>query len=334
MNPELRASAVPGRAAGPYPERFPGLAAALALTGSMYALARVSGCREFFFPELLALTIGCFWMGAKPWRVSRAGMLASLAVGGTAGVLLSWLPGMALPVKMLLGYAVCGVWLCGCASNFTPMYSACLLPLLLGEVSWFYPAVIVAEASVLCGLDRFREARTGAVAPPPPPDGTLGTRLFRLGERLLMLACLLSAVSGIGGYAAAPPLIVAFSVFADLRRPARRRLVSGVLACVFAAVLGVAGREFSLRAGVPDWAVLFAVVAIFRAFCFRVGYFLPPAGAILLLAFLIPENGLSAYLWTVPAGAVAFLSGGRLISLVGENVGRTGSVPVKTESAD
>ncbi|MDD4817513.1 MAG: hypothetical protein PHI85_06050 [Victivallaceae bacterium] len=296
-----------------------GVMAAMLLIAAMTAAAERFGRHELFFPELLAMAMGCLWMEARPWRTNRVLMVLSLVAGGWLGYALSLTTWPGTAGKIIIGYAICGVWLAGFRINVTPMLSACLLPLLIGGATWLYPLAITVEMTALAGCEQLFERyglrrKTGFI----PVEGSFCLRLCRWGLLTAMLALLLYPARLIGGFAAAPPLIVGFSAFADLDRPARRHLPLGIFFCAAAAALGVGGRRLGLYFDLPAPLTVALLTAALALLCRGASYFLPPCAAAMLLAFLIPESGLTVYLWQLPSGAALLLGGGRLFSLIEE----------------
>ena len=296
---------------------------------AMTAATEYSGCHEFFFPELLAMAMGCFWMAKRPWRTTRGWLFLSLVAGGILGWALSLLPGPGTLEKILIGYALCGVWLAWRRINVTPMFSACLLPLLLGRTGWIYPVAIAVEMAVLCAAEWLLERwHLRPEIPFQPLEGSFGERLWRWLKLTAFLCVLLLLARRIGSYLAIPPLIVGFSVFADLYRPARKHYFAGVGVCAAAALLGCAGRYCQMESTVAFPLLTAAMVILFAWLCRKAAYFLPPSAAIMLLAFLIPAEAIAEYLWQVPVGAALFLGAGRLFSLREERQIQTAAASV------
>lgn len=123
----------------------------------MVLLSHFTHFHEFFFPELLALLIGCLWMGKRPWHTSRLLLFLSLSVGSWMGYGLINLPEISLIWRMMPGYLFCGLWLSFWKINITPMLAACLLPQLLGEATWRYPVAITSFMLIICGLESLTE---------------------------------------------------------------------------------------------------------------------------------------------------------------------------------
>jgi len=142
-----------------------------------------------------------------------------------------------------------------------------------------------------------------------PIDDPLHVQVLRLSVLVLVYAGLLLLCLRFAHLAAVPPLVVAYTAFADVRRPVRLHWRFGVASFVAAAGLG------SLVALAPPMmqvALLPIAVVLFAGLSYLAGYFLPPAAAALLLAPLVGQP--SAYAWQVPLGAIVFLSAGRAIS--------------------
>lgn len=293
-----------------------GVGISVLLIAAMTGAARYFGRHELFFPELLAMAMGCFWMEKRPWRTSRPLLFLSLTLGGCLGYGLTFVPGLGVSEKMLIGYALCGVWLAFRRINVTPMLSACLLPLLLEGATWLYPVAIASQMALLCGLEWLLERRgLRPRVPFDPLEGDFPELLWRWGKLTALLCILLWTAHWAGRFAAIPPLIVAYSAFADLYRPARKHYWLGVGFCAFAAPTGVLGCRYGMAAGIPEPLTVALLTVLLAVSCRRLEYFLPPCGALLLLPFLLPEAALGQYLWQAPVGAVLFLGAGRLFSL-------------------
>ncbi|MEG2076196.1 MAG: hypothetical protein RRY34_06805, partial [Victivallaceae bacterium] len=290
---------------------IPVIFVALLLIGGMSLCSMFFQRHEFFFPELLAMILGCTVMARRPWRCSRTIMFISLTLGGVAGFILAGVPWGGIIEKMVLGYALCALFLTFTRSNVTPMLSACLLPILLQNSSWLYPAAIAVEMLLLILAEWMLEkthCREQVKFEPLP--GSFAQRLWRWGKLTAFLIILLYLGKLIGRYAALPPLIVGYSVFADHYRMARKHFFLGVAFMSGAALLGVAARYAALNFALSEVLLQLSAVVILICSCRKCAYILPPCGAALLLIFLLPPAAMADYAWQIPLGSVLFLGAG------------------------
>ena len=294
----------------------------MSFIAGMTAAADFFGYHEIFFPEILALAMGCFVMPKRPWNVTPMRLFLSMTIGAWLG----WglLQAVAIPtsVRMLFGFFLCGLWLSLAGTNMVPMLSACLLPLMLKRASIVYPISISTLTFVLLLLEGWlvkagvREAQS-YVRP------TCDWRRFLVRWSLLtsLLALLLVPAITAGGFWGVPPLVVGFTAFADQKRPLRRRFLQGVTVFVIAALVGAGGAWFSAEWSlVPRCIVTGCLAGVFLLFCKSLDYFMPPSGAVLMLPFLLPAESLGQYALQVPIGAVCFLGAGRFFSWAEERI--------------
>ena len=304
-------------------KRFPvGVAAAVSIVSAMTLVADLCGRHEIFFPEILALAMGCFVMARRPWNVTPARLFLTMTIGAWLGWGLLQVEPIPLAARMVLGFFLCGGWLHLAGTNMVPMLSACLLPLMLGRAGLLYPISISVLTLLLLLVERRLLLRgVGEDRPYEKPSRDWRRFLVRWSLLTLLLAVLLIPAVLAGGFWAVPPLVVGFTAFADQKRPARRQFLRGVAVFAIAALLGAAGAwTASTWPVVPRWAVTGALSCVFLCLCRGMGYFLPPSGAVLLLAFLMPRERLWLYACQVPAGALVFLAAGRLFSRAEERI--------------
>ena len=298
---------------------IPVIAIAVLLIGTMSISSTTLHRHELFFPELLTMVLGCGVMARRPWRCSRAILFTSLTSGGIIGFMLSQLPLGGITEKMVLGYALCALFLAFARSNVTPMFSACLLPIMLGNCSWFYPAAIAAEMLLLVAAEWLLEhTNCRECVKFEPLPGPLSQRLWRWSKITAFLVILLYLARLIGNCAAVPPLIVGYSVFADHYRMARKHFFLGVAFMSGAALLGVAARYTALNFNLPEVIPQLSAALLLILVCRKFAYILPPTGAVLLLIFLLPPEAMMDYVWQIPLGSVLFLGAGRLFSRMEE----------------
>lgn len=284
------------------------LAACLVLV--MAAAAQATGCAEVLFPETAALLCGAWVQPRQAWNVDRPRMLLLMGCGATFGLLLNLLVPWPVWGRALAGYAFAALMMCLVGADMTPMLSAVILPVLLGTDTWAYPVAVVCIVSTLelgqVVLERtgLREAIGYHVLRNPPR-----VALAEWGRKWATFA-LLSAPAYLTGHPlfAAPPLLVAFT---ELTRPdmtLRLRPARAWAALALAAVVGDACRAAVELAGVPTpLMALVAFLGVTLVWDLLRTWF-PPAGAVALLALLVPFAGVGAYALSVSAGAALWVA--------------------------
>jgi hypothetical protein len=292
----------------------------------MCGIAQGSGLSEVLFPEMAAILCGAWMLPHQAWNVSRPRMLMLMGAAACTGVALNILVpanlwGLASPqvtavlgshlalwVRALLGYLFCAVAMNVAGADMSPMVSAAILPVLLGTTSWTYPAAVIVMVGLVCAGQVVLE-RTGMREPigfRPLRDPTAHT--FALwGRRLLVLAVLTAPAYLTGNVLfAVPPLLVVFTTFTrpDFTLRLRPWRGAGVLAC--AAVEGACCRalaDLGMPLAVCALLGFVGLVATWRV----LSCWLPPAGAVMLLALLIPSLDPVAYALEVSIGALVWV---------------------------
>ena len=286
---------------------LPPLLAVLVVT-AMTAAAELSGEREILFPEIAAIAAGALVSPRLKWRTNGLRLWAFITGGAVLGLLAVYLP-LTLWAKMSLAFAAASLMLELSGTGFAPMISSVVLPVMLGTESAVYPisAAVLTGAVVLlrAALERFGLAEKTDFTPLPPPDRKrlAGLLLRWLSGSLVIAAAVLS------GYrlAAAPPLLVAFTEFARPGSPAVKKPAAVTAFIPLCALAGAALRGAALCTGVYQFLAAAAAIALVFVLMKATGLLIPPAAALTVLAFLIPQEQLRLYPLMILAGTAAFV---------------------------
>lgn len=283
---------------------------------AMVTAAAVSDTWELLFPEAAAILCGAWIQPAQAWNVDRPRMLALMAIGSVAGVAMNlWLPAP-LVVKAPLGFAFVALTMHVFAADMTPMVSAVVLPLLLGTTDWLYPVAVVVIVMLICAgqviLEHLGLREPIAYTPLRLPAGEA---LRSWGRRLAVFCVLaLPAYALRQPFFAVPPLLV---VYTELSRPdnnLRRRPLRGIGVLVCAALIGAGARAAADALAAAGWGNLgyIAVTPVAYALLVvawdRFRTWLPPAGAVVLLALLAPVSVPVLYALEAPVGACVWVA--------------------------
>ncbi len=237
-------------------------------------------------------------------------MLLLMGTAAIFGVLLNlFVPGP-IWVRAVLGYAFCALMMNIVAADMTPMLSAAILPVLLGTREWVYPVAVVVLVSLVC-LGQIALEHAGLREP-------LDYHPFRLPKnqaftswmkRLAVFAAISAPAYFLNQpFFAVPPLLVAYT---ELTRPdftLRLRPRKGWCALAGAAMTGSLARAAVEAGALPlELALALAFVGLILIWN-GLRCWLPPAGAGLLLAFLVPYHGPLMYGLEAAAGAAVWVA--------------------------
>lgn len=278
-------------------------AASIALIALMVGTAELTGEKEIIFPEIMGLAVGYIAAPSRGWKADTAHMTIAIAICACAGVfIVRYMPGpvwLQLAAAYLTGQLV----LAFSGTTFGPMLSAAALPVLMGTESIIYPvsAIVMTFISGLTGsmLEKaglmekndFRHIKAD-------PD-------WKAIAVKVACACLVAfgAITLDIRFAVAPPLLVAFNESAKPEAPPRKRPVTAVLLTGGCALAGSVLRlVICSTLGLPLTlaAVLSAGAALVMMDITKM--YLPPAGAMGILAMLIPASALVFFPLQVLAG--------------------------------
>ena len=283
----------------------------------MFAVSQATGEREVIFPEMLALVLGALCMERQPWRASRPLMVLLMTGSALVGVgVVRYVP-MPLLGQALIGFGFVAICLILTDCSLAPMISACILPMYLGTETMVYPLAVVIMMLALV-LIQWALERTGLRPAPQRFSWRKPTRgmFCAWGVTFAGFALLETAALTLGAkYLMISPLIVTWveGCFHDWSGK-RLRILATV---VGSACIGIAARL--LLCGMLGWpvvacgaiaaALLLGLQALLQAF-------IPPACAIGLLPFLLPQEGMGWYPVLTAAGCGVILLLTRFVSPV------------------
>ena len=282
---------------------------AVLLVTAMTAAAELSGEKEILFPEIAAIAAGAFAAPKFAWNVSFPRMLLMLSAGAVLGTLTVLLPAP-YAVQVCLAFLAASVMLLVSRTTFAPMISAVVLPVMLQTKSPVYPvsAVILSAAVIAvrlllqaCGVLQKPEYH-----PEPKPSQRAAADLivrWLLGSLVIVFAILTKH-----NLICAPPLLVAFTEFWKPGSAGQKKPFAVSIMIAFCAVLGAGMRELALFFGVYQFPAAGIAMTLVLLLMRRTGLYIPPAAALAVLAFLIPERAVLLYPVLVFAGAL-FMTG-------------------------
>lgn len=284
-----------------------------ALVVAMVALADAFACQELLFPETTAILCGAWIQPRQAWEVDRPRMFLLMAAGAVFGLVANLgLGAVPLPARVLLGYAFCALMMTLMHASMAPMFSAAILPMLLGTDSWAYPAAVVILVTIVCagqmGLER-AGLREPIELPKVETSPSARDALAYWGRRLAVFA-LVAVPAYVAGltFLAVPPLIVAYTELSQPGFSLRAHPLRAWAVLAGAGAIGALARNAVALLGLP----LAAAAALgFVALVFLwdgLHVWMPPAGAAMLLALLVPWANPWAYALEVACGAAIWVA--------------------------
>ena len=281
----------------------------------MVAASDLLGSTEVLFPEMTAILCGAWMQPRQAWNVDRPRMLLLMSAGALFGTAVNLLCPWPLWLRAPLGFLFCAAMMNAVGADMTPMLSAAILPMVLGTTSWVYPVAVTVLVTLVClgqvGLERagLREPIDYRVRRDPPAVALAGW-----GRRFVVF-CLLACPAYATGnpFLAVPPLLVAYT---ELTRPdmtLRLRPVHAWGALALAAAIGSLARNAVVSHGVPvELAAACAFAALVLAWDLLKTW-LPPAGAVVLLALLAPWPNPWQYAVQVAVAAAVWVAAAMLL---------------------
>lgn len=282
----------------------------IAMVIVMVGISELFQCPALIFPEIAALTIGCWVMARQPWQVSNGSFILLMTISAFLGVLLAHLS-IPMMIQVSLSFLFSALALMFSRASFSPIFSAGILPVLLDETNYIYVfAVCIMSAIVV--LVRYFLVQAEWVKPytyEPVIDSIedqahkwlrllIGVFVFALVAYFLRL-----------NYLIAPPLIVTFVEFFDTTSKYRRAPFPIWCLLTVAAIIGTLCRFlFSICFGLP--LILSAAIAFVLLFFLFHWFrrFFPPAGAIAILPMVLPAEGILWYIPQVAIGAALLIA--------------------------
>lgn len=288
----------------------------LILVTGMVAAAEILGEKEIIFPEITALAVGYMVSEKRSWMVNSLRMLVLITGCAVAGVLIVRYLGLSPLTEIVIAFALAQILFMVSGTTFAPFISAIVLPVMLRTTTWVYPVAafmltlcVILGRALLTKLKIREEEKYNPVKINVKEDAFDGT---------LRVACM--ALLGVAAFAMdwkymiAPPLLVAFTEFSRKGNKARIIPVKVVAVITGCGLAGVLGRMLlHVQLGLPLAAAAFAATAGILAIMRINKLFLPPAGAITILAMLIPEGALLSFPLQILLGSATLMAISRLL---------------------
>ena len=290
---------------------------AVILVGGMTAAAVLLNNCEIIFPEIAAIAVGALVAPKFSWNANKLRIFIYITVCAVIGVVLvKWLP---LPIwaQMIIAFLLAQILLVNSETSFAPMISAIVLPVMLQTDTPIYivSAVILTALILLCRMafEKGKVLEDNEFSPLPKPHWSEYKNV--LWRTLFAVVMIIPALLLDFRFIVAPPLLVAFTEFTNPNSKARGTPVKSVALITVCALLGAGLRYiFCINCWLlPLYFVsaitILCVILLMRA----VKIYIPPAGAISILAMLIPESAVLWFPLQILIGSTVFMLVAKLI---------------------
>lgn len=254
--------------------------------------------QEILFPEIAAIAIGTLVSPQLSWKTSRIRILISIMVAAICGMLIVAYVHLPVTYEMVLAYFIGQILLLSSETTFAPMISAIVLPVMLQTRSINYLISAFVFTSLILVVHYFFEKK-GLVEVKP----VVFSSMWNKEKITIMLARTLLAFIGIVlafrfdfKFAVAPPLLVAFTEFTNPQGKVRKKPMQAIL-LIFVCALVTSYSRYMLAMQLKMSLIIpVCVTSMFVIFMIATTkMYIPPAGAIGILAFLIPEDAVIYY---------------------------------------
>lgn len=268
------------------------------------------GEREIIFPEIVALSIGCFLTPTLSWNTNYFRMFAFIIACAVLGVLIVLFLPISILAQFIIAFSLGQILLFVSKTGFAPMISAISLPVLIQTKS---PIYLISAFSFTLLLILFRlllekfnlKQKRDFI---PNQINSISIKEFSFGfafRTILVLIFSFFALKYDFRFMVAPPLLVAFTELTNKNNKIINKKVQATILIILCAFFGAVTRYFfTMKFGLPLTisAVGTSVLLIITLKFFKI-YF-PPAGAMAILAMLIPENYVIFYPIQVALGII------------------------------
>ena len=265
---------------------------------SMVLASELLGEKEIIFPEIAALSIGCFLSPKLNWKTSYLRMIICIEICAVAGVCIVTFTELPLWIQVSLAFIIGQLVLMLSRTSLAPMISAIVLPVLLQTKGFVYPiAALLLTAfivSIRLILEKASVKEKNEFTPTPSPS-KVDWRTFAFRTIFVALLAYICLKPGFK-FLIAPPLLVAFTEQCKVGCPAAKRKPQLILLVSLCALAGAAMRfilvmKCGLSPAVASLPISILIIILVKSF----GLYFPPAGAMAVLALLIPDSAVLLY---------------------------------------
>lgn len=283
----------------------------------MFLLSQFLKQAEIIFPEALALCIGAWYLDKMPWQVTRKKLIILMSLSSFAGVcIVRYLPDLLL-LRISIGFILVILILTISKSTLYPIISACILPIMLHTTNFIYCFSVL---SISCFIVLIQWILTLINDPNnvsyldsmnPARQSWNSVQYYKCWCKRFLIYFLFAAfaIHFSSCYLITPPLIVLFTELTKMHAPIRKRPFAVILLFTLSAVIGMTFRVYLIPIiHWPSFICAGCATMLLLLSMYLLHLFVPPAGACLLLTFLLPGTLPVYYPLFVCAGTTFFVA--------------------------
>lgn len=273
---------------------------------SMVACATYLDEPEIIFPEITALTIGCWLAPQQIWKTSSIRFIALILIYSLLGVIMVKYIELPLYIKIISAFFMSLVGLHLSHTTFSPLISACILPIMMGTESWIYPIAATTMACLVICIQKILEHQHYIKKRIYHSSKVEKDSLFLGIKRLIVVALLLALALYIDyPLLIAPPLIVAFIELSGPHIHLKKKIPQLFLSTVTMACIGAYAKYFLIiKFGFSTILTVAIVTSLLLLLIILTRITFPPMGAITILPFIIDVELLPIYPLLIGVGFI------------------------------
>ena len=280
------------------------------LIGGMTGASAYFQNPEIIFPEIAAIATGALLAPKFAWNTDKKRILFCISLCALLGIIIVRFVPLQVSLQMCLAFFIAQMIYLHSGTSFAPMISAIVLPVMLQTKSVVYviSAVILTSLILIFKMITEKANITEKINFSPSPLPEKADYLSALLKTAVISVWILLVMTIGIRFCTAPPLLVAFTEFCKSDSPAKTKKLPIFLLITVSGLTGVLFRYlltgcFSLPLWIPAILTTLTIWLVMK----KTTLFLPPASAIAILAFLIPENGLLWYPLQIAGGILGLL---------------------------
>lgn len=267
---------------------------AMVIVTLMTAAACLLGNKEIIFPEIAAIAVGGLIAPTMVWNTNKRRILFFITLCAVLGVgIVRYVP-LPLWMQMAMAFFISQIIFIYSGTSFAPMISAIVLPVMLQTETIIYIVSAIVLTTLILIFRYWLEKTDMTEQAVYQKTETPAKKDYKavLLRTLIAAVIIFAAVSLDAKFVVAPPLLVAFTEFSKPSCGARKKAVKAVLVTGASAFVGALFRYLlcmhflTLPLYIAAALTILAVILLMK----RTAMFIPPAGAVSILAMLIPES--------------------------------------------
>ena len=254
--------------------------------------------KEIIFPEITALAVGYMVAPKRSWKVNGRRMLLLITTCALAGVGIVRYSGLQVYTEMMIAFSIAQILFMYSGTTFAPFVSAIVLPVMLQTESLIYPAAAFVLTLLVILFHKWflvnglREDNEYVPVMLNSKDDWIDAVLRIICVAVIAFAAIKSGFK----FIVAPPLLVAFTEFSRPRNKTRNKPIKTIAVITLCSVIGALSRYMlSVKMEMPLTVSAIAATCIMLAVIYFSGMYMPPVGAITMLAMIIPEESIFSY---------------------------------------